>query len=62
MTPFDDGSSTVVNWTIGLGLEAKIAPKSSDKIEYLHADQGNQPSYSNGGILAVTGAAQQNVR
>jgi outer membrane immunogenic protein len=35
-----EGSGFRVGWTVGVGVEAKIAPQWSAKIEYLHVDLG----------------------
>jgi len=36
------GSSVEVGWTVGGGLEAKLTPNWSVKVEYLHVDLGNR--------------------
>ena len=36
------GTTTVVGWTAGAGVEAQLAPNWSAKIEYLHVDLGDR--------------------
>lgn len=43
---FGDGSRAVLGWTIGVGVEAKIAPQWSAKLEFLHVDLGNHTIYN----------------
>ncbi|MGA3304241.1 MAG: outer membrane beta-barrel protein [Methylovirgula sp.] len=59
---FGDGSSAIVGWTIGVGLEAKIAPQWSAKIEFLHVDLGNHPVFNDIGVPGFAGPVAQNVR
>lgn len=59
---FGDGSRTVVGWTIGVGVEAKIAPQWSAKLEFLHVDLGNHAIFSDTGIFGVPGSVAQNVQ
>jgi outer membrane immunogenic protein len=40
------GSDWVVGWTVGAGLEAKVAPNWSVKAEYLYVDLGNHDIFT----------------
>ncbi len=56
---FGSGSSTVVGWTVGAGVEAKITPEWSAKIEYLHVDLGDHAIFND----TIAGApVPQNIR
>jgi outer membrane immunogenic protein len=40
------GTATVGGWTVGAGIEAKLWPNLSVKLEYLHVDLGNNVIFS----------------
>jgi len=40
------GTATVAGWTVGFGVEAKITPNWSAKVEYLHVDLGNHAIFT----------------
>lgn len=44
----DIGKETAIGWTIGGGLETKLTPKLSARVEYLYSDFGNENSYVSG--------------
>lgn len=57
-----DGSSTVLGWSLGAGVEAMITPQWSVKVDYLHADLGKHAIYSD--VIPSLGGAvvAQNLR
>lgn len=54
------GTRTVLGWTVGAGLEAKITPEWSAKIEYLHVDLGNQAIFND--TIFATGIFAEHIR
>lgn len=53
------GSAYHAGWTAGLGVEEQFMPNWSAKIEYLHADLGNGPTFTD--TFADGSTAVQNV-
>jgi len=55
-----DGTTTVIGWNVGGGLEYAFANNWSAKFEYLHVDFGNHVIFTD--QLLLFGAVPQNVR
>ena len=53
------GSAYHAGWTAGLGVEEQFMPNWSAKVEYLHADLGNGPTFTD--TFADGATAVQNV-
>ncbi len=59
---FGSGNRTIVGWTIGVGLEGKIAPQWSAKLEFLHVDLGTHGIFTDTGIIGFPGPVAQRVQ
>lgn len=53
------GTATVVGWTIGAGIEAKLSPQWSAKLEYLHVDLGDHAVFND--TIPGTGIVAQRI-
>jgi outer membrane immunogenic protein len=54
------GTTTVPGWTVGAGIEAKLSPNWSAKLEYLHVDLGDHAIFD--AIIPPVGVFAQHIR
>ncbi len=54
------GTTTVPGWTIGAGIEAKLSPNWSAKLEYLHVDLGDYAIFD--ATIPPVGVFAQHIR
>ncbi len=54
------GTRTVPGWTVGAGIEAKLAPNWSAKLEYLHVDLGDNAIFD--GTIPGVGVFDQHIK